>query len=356
MPRLQQLELIVLSGGSSNLLEGNQWEIFIKKHLPFLSIFNLKFKIINIDRNNYNEKTILAQFSSSFWLNRNPSWYVAYNIDDFIIYTIPCFVPCTIKHSLLSILPHSTTLPVEQYFIYYNQINELELDSNNKSSYRYTNVQRLILSITTIDENIIDLSKVEYLCVQSLSWSLKKLFQIIKTSMTNLYHLKLDFNFSVIQLSDIDPLEQIRILDLPQFSFSLNNNNNIDLSSLFPCVERLTIKIHSLNQMSHIIDQFIYLSSGSFHMMDDHNVISHMLTETDTIYKWLIENTNRLATDRSFTYRLDSRSDIWVHLWITSESSPPKKVLKKTLPGEQFMELKEPNGRYGDSSRCCSLQ
>ncbi|CAF4351278.1 unnamed protein product, partial [Rotaria sordida] len=98
-----------------------------------------------------------------------PAWYVEYNTDDFILYTIPRFVPRTTKHSLLSILPHSTTLPVEQHSIYYDQINELELDSNDKSSYRYTNVQRLILSITKINENIIDLSKIEYLCVKSLS-------------------------------------------------------------------------------------------------------------------------------------------------------------------------------------------
>ncbi|CAF2616101.1 unnamed protein product [Rotaria sp. Silwood2] len=325
MPYLQQLELIVSSGGSSNLLEGNQWEIFIKKHLPFLSMFNFKFQIINIDRNNYNEKNILSQFSSSFWLNRNPTWYVAYNIDDFILYTVPRFAPRTIKHSLLSILPHSTTLPVKQYFIYYNQINELELDSNDKSSYRYGNVTRLILSITKIDESIIDLSKVKYLCVKSLSWSLKKLFRIIKTSMTCLYHLKIDFNFSMVQLSDIYPLEQIRILDLPQFSCSFNNNN-IELCSIFPCVERLTIGISSLHQMSHIIDQFINLSSGSFHIMDDQGDISHTLTETDTVYKWLIEKTNRLAIDRRFTYRLDSQSDIWIHLWISSENIPPEKV------------------------------
>ncbi|CAF0767871.1 unnamed protein product [Rotaria sordida] len=283
------------------------------------------------------------------------TWYVEYNTDDFILYTIPRFVPRTTKHSLLSILPHSTTLPVEQYSIYYDQINELELDSNDKSSYRYTNVQRLILSITKINENIIDLSKVEYLCVKSLSWPLKKLFQIIKTSMTSLYHLKIDFSFSMIQLSDnIYPLEQIRIIDLPQFSCSFKNDN-IDLSSLFPCIERLTIGINSLHQMTDIIDRFMHLSSGSFHIMNDHTDINYILTETDTIYKWLIEKTNRLARNRSFTYRLDSRSDIWIHLWISSESTTPEKVLNKMLSGEQLMELRETNGQH-NCSRCCSLQ
>ena len=91
MPHLQELELTVSSGGSGNLLEGKQWEIFITKHLPYLSIFNFKFNIININRQTGNEKDVLAQFRSPFWLNRNPEWYVSYNIDDLILYTVPRF-------------------------------------------------------------------------------------------------------------------------------------------------------------------------------------------------------------------------------------------------------------------------
>jgi hypothetical protein len=325
MPYLQQLELIVSSGGSSNLLEGKQWEIFITKHLPCLSIFNFKFNIINIDRHTYNEKNVLASFRSPFWLNRNPGWYVSYNINDLILYTVPHFAPRTIKHSLFSSLPHSTTLPIDQYYIYYDQINELELDSNDKSSYRYTHIQRLILSITTIDENIIDISTVAYLCVKSASWSLKKLFQIIKKSMTRLYHLKIDCNFSVIQSYDIVPLEQIRILDLPVYSCSLNKDD-IDLSSLFPYVERLTIAVSSLHRMAHLIDRFIHLSSGSFHIISGQSDISHTFTEPDMIHQWLIEKTNRLAKNSNFTYRLDSQSDVWIHVWISSDNIQPENV------------------------------
>jgi hypothetical protein len=172
---------------------------------------------------------------------------------------------------------------------------------------------------------MIDLSKVEYLCVKSSSWSLKKLFQIIKKSMARLYHLKIDCNFSVIQSCDICPLEQIRILDLPEYSCSLNKDD-IDLSSLFPCVERLTIAVSSLHRMTHLIDRFIYLSSGSFHIISGQSDISHTFTEPDMIHKWLIEKTNRLVKNSNFTYRLDSRSDVWIHVWISSENIQPEKV------------------------------
>jgi hypothetical protein len=294
--------------------------------------------MININRETYNEKNVLDQFRCPFWLNRNPRWYVAYSIDDALLYTVPHFAPRMIKHSSFSKLSHSTTLPIEQDFIYYDRINELELDSNDKSSYRYTHVQRLILSIATIDTNVIDISKVEYLCVKSSSWSLKKLIPVIKNSMPQLYHLKIDCTFSVIQSSDIIPLTQIRILDLPELSCSLNNDG-IDLSSLFPCIERLTIAVSNLQQMARLIDRFIHLSNGSFH------ILSNTFTEPDMMRKWFIENTNRLGKNNSFTYRLDSQSDVWIHLWISSENIQPM------FKDEQLIIHKETS-----CSRCCSLQ
>ncbi|CAF3496535.1 unnamed protein product [Rotaria socialis] len=352
MPYLQQLELNVISGGSSNLLEGNQWELFIQKYLPLLFAFNFKFKIINIDRNNYHTENILTQFRSSFWLNRNPAWYVTYDINDFILYTIPRFAPHTIKHSLLSISPHSTTLPAAQYFTYYNQINELELDANEKSSYQYTNVQRLILSITKIDENILDLSKVEFLCVKSISWSLKKLLRIIKTSMIRLYHLKIDFSFSLLELSDSDSLAQIRILDLSEFIYSCKKED-YDLSTVFPYVERLTIRITSLLQMFYLIDRLMHLSSGSFHITNDSDNTKELSTESD-LHKWFTEKTKRLRKNNSFTYRLDSQSDFWIHLWMSSEIERPKKVLNMNVPSGRLMELRKKN-KPCLSSRCCLL-
>ena len=326
MPHLRQLELIVSSGGSVNLLEGNQWKLFIQKYLPFLSIFNFKFKLIPIDRERYNEKNVLSPFYSPFWLNRNPPWYIGYNINDLILYTIPYFVPREIKHSLFINSFDAITLPVEQYSIYYNQINELELDSTCRTSYRYPNIQRLILSVATIDESTIDLSKVKYLCVRSSSWSLRKLFQIIKKSMTGLYHLEIQFNISMIQLCDVAPLDQIRVLDLPQFSGSLNGDNSVDLSSLFPCVEYLTIRLNSIDQMVYLIDRFRYLSSASFHIINGLDDINHIITESDAIRKWLREKSNRLATNNDFTCRLDSQSGIWIHLWISNAYTQAKKV------------------------------
>lgn len=324
MPYLQQLELIVTSGGSINLLDGNQWESFIQKHLFFLSKFDFKFKITNIDRNSHDEKNFLTPFRSSFWLKRNPAWYVVYNVIDCILYTVPRFVPDTIKYSLLSSFTHLTTLPDDKYFIYYNKIHEIDIDLISNSSYKCTNVQRLILSIKEINNNTLDFSKVTYLCVTSISWSIKKLLKLIKTTMTCLYHLKIDFKFLNTQFSDVDSMEQIRILELPQFSYSLKNDNN-DLSSIFPFIERLIIKISGIFDMSHIIDRFIYLSSVSFNIINTNDGSENLFTNID-ICKWLIENTERLQLNSNFTYRLESHPDIWIHLWISTECISSEKV------------------------------
>jgi len=145
---------------------------------------------------------------------------------------------------------------------------------------------------------------------------------MIRKSMVRLYHLKIDCNFSMIQSSDLIPLEQIRVLDLPQFSCSLDNS----ISSLFPCVERLIIGIITIHQMTNLIDQFMHLSSASFHIINDQNDTNHILTTPGMIRKWLIEKTNRLAKNSNFTCRLYSQSDIWIHLWISIENTQQKKV------------------------------
>jgi hypothetical protein len=78
--------------------------------------------------------------------------------------------------------------------------------------------------------------------------------------------------------------------------------------------------------MARLIDRFIHLSSGSFHIINGQSDISHTFTEPEMIHKWLIEKTSCLAKNSNFTYRLDSRSDVWIYVWISSENIQPDKV------------------------------
>ena len=166
----------------------------------------------------------------------------------------------------------------------------------------------------------------------------EKTFQIIKKSMPRLYRLKIDGSFPMILSSDIVSLEQIRILDLSEISCSLNNDN-IDLSSLFPYVERLTMTVSSFDQMAYLIDLLVHLSSGSFHIINNQSDISDTFTESDMIHQWLIEKTDRLTKDSNFTYRLDSQADIWIHMWIGSENIQLKKVCYNYLIHFEFFSI-----------------
>ena len=305
MKYLRYLELIVSSGGSANLLEGNQWEAFLTHHLPFLTQFNFQFQLIPIDRQHYNENYILNSFRTSFWIDRDRPWYVGYNLQDLILYTIPHFVPRRLKHS-----SDSTTLPIERYSIYNDRIMEIEFDSSYKSLFRYECVQRVILSTTVFDGNLLALSKVEYLSVKSSAFPLKKLSEIIRKSMIRLDHLEIQFNLSPISLRGVLPLEQIRILTLSCFPDSIT----IDLSTVFPSVEYLTIGISHVHQMAQIIDQLTHLSSASFHIRDP---IDQIFTESDILLQWLREKSTRLSNDYNFTCRLETNPDIHIHLWMS---------------------------------------
>jgi hypothetical protein len=338
MPRLRELELIVSSGGSPNLFDGDQWEIFIVDHLPFLTTFDFKFKIINIDHNKHDKESILARFHSPFWLDKNRHWYVAFNADDLVLYTVPRFAPRAI---------HATTLPIEQHVLLYHSVTELELGPDCKPSYRYTQVQKLTLLIPNIDENMIDISQVKYLCIKTKSWSLIKLVQLIRKSMPRLYHLKIDCDISWIKDRNIVPLEQIRVLELPHF-FSSPKNDQVDFSFLFPRVQRLKIKVNTCHQMALLIDRLKYLSNGSFNIVNFQTDIKDKLREPESIRQWLIETLPRLATNNNFTVRLDSQS--WLHLWIVDDN-----ISNIPSTDAQLQTIKKDVVRR-DHSRHCLLQ
>ena len=292
-----------------------------------------------IDRQHYNEKLVLDSFRTSFWLDRDRPWYVAYNLTDLILYSIPHFVPRKFKHSL-----DSSTLPMEQYSIYYDRVDEVEFDGNySKASIRYMHIQRVILPTMIFDENLLDLSKVEYLCVKSSAYPLKKLFEMIRRSMIGLYHLDIQYPLSLVQFrDDVLPLEQIRILNVS------HSPDSIDLSLLFPSIEYLTIGISHLHQMAQLIDRLKHLSSASFHLTNPSNTADQILTDSDKIRQWLQEKSTRLSADNRFTCRLEKSLQISIHLWMSNERSS---LVSRRLTTERMKT------RNKTKSRCvCSLQ
>ncbi|CAF1403994.1 unnamed protein product [Adineta steineri] len=325
MPRLRRLELIVNCEGNSNLAYGDRWKIFIVERLPLLRIFNFKFHLEHIY---YDKQTILSHFRNSFWLDKNRNWFVAYNPRRSLLFTVPYFAPRSILYSETPVLHNLTTLPIEQYSIFYNMINELTFDSiNEELSYRYTNVDKLILSNHKITKALIDLSRIRCLCVNLSSCSFNTIIQLIRRFMPNLNQLSFDSKLSLICSTPIIPLEQIRILHMPFFAYSLTDDD-CNWSRIFLCVERLSMTVNSCHEMALLIDRFENMSCASFNINNCCINGRRNLRERRVTRQWIIENTRRLGTmnNNNFTCRFEDTNIFTVHLWIGNNTQQQIKV------------------------------
>ena len=253
---------------------------------------------------------------------------MAYNRQKYLLYTVPRFAPQATIHTDVSILPDATTVPIEQHKIFYNQIIELLLSSDNESLFQYSQVKMLTLLTLNISEKMIDLRQVQYLTVRlSEQWSLHELIQLIAQSMPRLHSLKLDSVVSVKSSAPLIHLTQIRTLYLSYFA-SLLEGNDIDLSRFFPHVERLTTTVNTRRQMALLIDRFQYLSSASFYVVNCQIGAKKKLREPPVTREWLINNTHRLGkkSNQSFTCRFDHQHIYWLHLWISNDVKQQNKV------------------------------
>ncbi|CAF2787512.1 unnamed protein product [Rotaria sp. Silwood2] len=329
MPRLRRLELVVNCEGNCNLGYGDRWKIFILERLPLLTTFNFKFKLEHVYRN---EETILYHFRNPFWLDENRHWFVAYDHRRSVLYTVPYFAPRSIVYSEIPVLPHAMTLPIGQYAIFYNMINELRFDSiKEEPFYRYTQVEKLVLISLNINEALIDLSRVQSMCVNSSSWSLDMIVPLIRHSMPRLNQLSLNCIFSLKCSTSIIPLKQIRILNMPFFAYSSNNENS-DWTHLFSNIERLSITVNSCHELTFLIDRFNNLSYALFIVNNCCINVRRNFWEPRITREWLVENTRRLATlgDNDFTCRFDNKNIFTVYLWIGEDGKQQSNVCHRS--------------------------
>jgi hypothetical protein len=311
-PRLQRLELIVNCEGNNNLGYGDRWKMFIVERLPLLRTFNFKFHLEHVYRN---EEVLLDHFRTPFWLDQNRHWFVAYDRRSSFLFTVPHFAPRSILYSQIPVLSHSTTLPIKQHSIFYHKITEITFDSiKEEPSYRYTNVDKLILFNLKINETLIDLSRVQCLSVNLSSCSFDTIIELIRNSMPHLNQLSFNCKLSLICSTPLIPLEQIRILHMPFFAYS-STDDNLNWSQLFLRVERLSITVNSSHQMALLIDRFKNMSYASFNINNCCINGKRNRRERRVTQEWIIQNT-RLATIDNFTSRFDDTNTFTVHLWI----------------------------------------
>jgi hypothetical protein len=157
----EQLELITTFCGEGQFADANRWERFIIENLPELLTFNFNFSCCQTDEN------VIDQYRRPFWLDKH--WYVVYDSNLSILFTVPRFAPSSMHHSREPISPDCTTVPIKQHSMFYDCVNALILDSDRyELPYRYNYVKKLILDDVFIHENVLDLSKVQSFIVTNL--------------------------------------------------------------------------------------------------------------------------------------------------------------------------------------------
>ncbi|CAF3682327.1 unnamed protein product [Rotaria sp. Silwood1] len=142
--------------------------------------------------------------------------------------------------------------------------------------YRYNHVKELILNDPYMHENIVDLSKVQSLTVNTSDWPLYKIVTLIKRVIPCVNYLCLNCIHPKLQYKTFPNLSlpQIQILSLLQYGQFIGNDT-FNWSKLFPCIERLIASINSKRQISSLIDHFKNMISAFFSIDHNHIDMNH---------------------------------------------------------------------------------
>ena len=319
MPSLRHVELIVNEHGHHSLCDGYQWEIFIGNQLKMLTKFDFHFTLAWYQTHDWvSESIILAPFRTSFWIKQERQWFVAYNRQSRSLFTVPRFAPTKGLFLSESMLSYTTTIPKEQYDLFYDRIHEFSLDNMRTSTFCYKNIQKLSLSNADVDYQKLDLSKVEVLTVQISNWTLEMLIEFIHRLMPMLSHLiitsSVSWKVSPPQANQLS-LANIRTLDLSQYS-SFSDDEKLGWTEFFPSVQRLIISLNTRRQMTILIDRLECLSSASFFVRNCQTGTIETLREPQVTREWIIKHTHRLSINHNFICQTDYQYRSWIHLWI----------------------------------------
>ncbi|CAF1523683.1 unnamed protein product [Rotaria sp. Silwood1] len=252
----------------------------------------------------------LTSFRSPFWLEYK-CWFVAYDIRQSTIYSVPRFAIHRIEYPMSDFIPDDSTIP--RTTLFYDQIKHLTLFWQGSlfdlrpPPVPFAHIETFELG-KRIDTSKVSISILEsivnFASVQRLKVSLAE-FKWLLPHMPQVYHLTLYGleSFSTdIQTATV--FHQIRSLDLSSTFVNLGVKR---LNFLFPSVEKLHMEVQYERDIIGMIDGFQKLSHVKIElapMIDRQykNIISK---------QWLERNT-RLSKYK-FTCRIEAR---YTFLWI----------------------------------------
>lgn len=204
-----------------------------------LTRFDFNFRLAWYQTHDWvSDGIILAPFQTSFWINQQRQWFVAYNRQSRSLFRVPRFAPTISSYLSESMLSRTITVPKQQYDLFYDHIIELSLDNRKTSSCRYKSIQKLSLSTAYFDYQQLDLSRVEILTVQISEWTLEMLIEFIHRLMPKLSHLIITspFFWEMPQQTNNMSLAKIRIQNLSHYA-SFSDDEGLLWTKYFPSVQ-----------------------------------------------------------------------------------------------------------------------
>jgi hypothetical protein len=287
---LRMFELNVQSHGSTNLSEADQWSAFFQQYLPRLSSFDFRFVFLDLPTD---AKRLLTSFRDECWLNRFPRSYVALNVAQKRLCTVPRFLSDTDLQQV-----DWTTVPSHMNEAMIQRIIQLDYNEQSLFSVRLKRVKRLIVHRSFPSIRSIDLSTVEHLILTTNELPWKQICQTIEQTMPRLRHVSFRSTSMGHFFSHRATLRQIHQLDLVEFHRNLHRT--------FPCLQRLQIRVEHVDQIVSMLVQHPFLSLGTFD-----------LPETLTIE---LDQLRSKMHRQSFTYRLIAHPTKQLFLWLPSAS------------------------------------
>lgn len=254
--------LTIQAAGNDDLIDGNQWEKFIRK--TNIIKFKFRFQVSNSDRN---QSTLLESFRSSFWLEEMHCYVECYEFDvrdQIFVYTIPHFGPLIIFYPSPD-FPPITTVPANmaKHLIYEKKIETLFVHMDQLSTppiHRFAHVESLVLHgslLISFDvlQTIMDFHQIETLDVAGVkSLSRHELNKFIK-QCPRLNCLIMEYNPLFVVPPQIHTLRlesDCRLISIDNLWHTIKN------------VKNLEIPIKSKNMMLDIIDRLDHLDNILF--------------------------------------------------------------------------------------------
>ena len=303
--------LITLTDGENDLLDADRWKVFLEVHLPRLISFNFKFHCSRIDAD------VLERFRTS-------PWFVACDPNFSCLFTVPFFAPTSTHHPLPPVSADLTTLPLHQHHLFSDRITQLVFDSGDgRIRDRYNHIQQLTLNSPFINERVLDLAKVQSLIVNNSEWSLYVIAELLKESMPNVNYLSLNGNYTGrhYRVFPAISLPQIRTLDMARYEI-IPREDLFNWSHLFPCMERLIVRVDTKRQIPLIVDQFEQVWSITFQLSPSSTVGPEGQSEREfhITSEWLIKTSLRFGKKRNHNFTCQTTTHDGqiraLHLWI----------------------------------------